>query len=187
MKRYIFLDVETTGLSPHKGDRVIEIGCVEVINGFITGRVFHSYFKTFTKISDDAYNIHGINQKFLKDKPLFGEKLDDLLGFISNSTIIAHNAKFDVNFIHYEINNCGGNIEYLHANCLFLDSLEIFRKMFPRQKNDLESLCKRYNVYFENIREKHTAILDAWLLSIIIIKMGFFDKKSYLKNFNEYN
>ncbi|WP_433928047.1 exonuclease domain-containing protein [Candidatus Carsonella ruddii] len=177
MKRYIFLDVETTGLSPHKGDRIIEIGCVEVIDGFITGRVFHSYFKTSIRISIDAYNIHGISNEFLQDKPYFSEKIDDFLGFINNSIIIAHNAKFDINFLHYEINQSGGNINKLYTICYFLDSLEISRKMFPRKKNDLNSLCRRYNIFIDEIRIKHNAILDAWLLSIILIKMGFFDKK----------
>lgn len=177
MKRYIFLDVETTGLSPHKGDRIIEIGCVEVLNGFITGRVFHSYFKTSTIISNEAYNIHGIDNNFLKDKPIFSEKMDDFFGFINNSIIIAHNAKFDINFLHYEINNAGGRMSFLYKICYFLDSLELSRKIFPRKKNDLNSLCKRYNIFFDNMREKHTALLDAWLLALLIIKIGFFGKK----------
>ncbi|ATX33532.1 DNA polymerase III subunit epsilon [Candidatus Carsonella ruddii] len=177
MKRHVFLDVETTGLSPHKGDRIIEIGCVEVINGFITGRIFHSYFYTKTRISEEAFNIHGINNNFLKNKPLFCEKLDEFLGFVNNSIIIAHNAKFDINFLHYEINYSGGSMSRLYSICYFLDSLEIFRKLHPRKRNDLDSLCKRYEIYIEEIRKNHSAILDAWLLSILIIKMGFFDKK----------
>ncbi|WMC20366.1 MAG: exonuclease domain-containing protein [Candidatus Carsonella ruddii] len=178
MKKYIFLDVETTGLSPHKGDRVIEIGCVEVINGFLTGRVFHSYFNTEAEISNDAFQIHGINKLFLKKKPFFFEKLDDFLGFIDNSIIVAHNAKFDINFIHYEINQCGGNADDFYEKNFFLDSLEIARKMFPKQRNDLDSLCKRFNLINKNFRNKHNALIDAWLLSLVIIKMGFFEKKN---------
>ncbi|AFP84133.1 DNA polymerase III epsilon subunit [Candidatus Carsonella ruddii HT isolate Thao2000] len=177
MKRYIFLDVETTGLSPHNGDRVIEIGCVEVLNGFLTGRVFHSYFNTNVKISSEAFQIHGINNLFLKNKPLFCEKIDDFLGFINNSIIIAHNAKFDVNFIHYEINQCGGDANFFYNNNFFLDSLEIARKMFPKQRNDLNSLCKRFHLINNKIRIKHNALLDAWLLSLVVIKMGFFEFK----------
>ncbi|MBY0585392.1 DNA polymerase III subunit epsilon, partial [Candidatus Carsonella ruddii] len=120
---------------------------------------------------------HGINNDFLINKPNFSEKLDDFLGFINNSIIIAHNAKFDINFLHYEINHSGGTINTLYSICYFLDSLEISRKMFPRKKNDLNSLCKRYNIHIDEIREKHSAILDAWLLSVLLIKMGFFDKK----------
>ncbi|AQU89523.1 exonuclease domain-containing protein [Candidatus Carsonella ruddii] len=179
MKRYIFLDVETTGLSPHRGDRIVEIGCVEVIDGFITGRIFHSYFNTNTKVSDEAYNIHGINNNFLKNKPFFYEKLDEFLGFVNNSVIIAHNAKFDINFLHYEINYAGGSMNRLYSICYFLDSLEICRKLYPRKRNDLDSLCKRYDIFIEETRRKHSAILDAWLLSILIIKMGFFDKSMY--------
>ncbi|BFI90920.1 exonuclease domain-containing protein [Candidatus Carsonella ruddii] len=177
MKKYIFLDVETTGLSPHKGDRIIEIGCVEVINGFLTGRVFHSYFNTEANISADAFQIHGINKKFLQNKPLFYEKLDDLLGFIDNSIIIAHNAKFDINFIHYEINQCGGNADNFYEKNFFLDSLEIARKVFPKKRNDLYSLCLRLKLINKNFRNKHNALIDSWLLALVIMKMGFFEKK----------
>ncbi|AFP83954.1 exonuclease domain-containing protein [Candidatus Carsonella ruddii] len=177
MRRYIFLDVETTGLSPHNGDRVIEVGCVEVINGFITGRVFHSYFNTNAEISSDAFQIHGINKNFLKNKPFFFEKIDDFLGFINKSIIIAHNAKFDINFIHYEINQCGGDSSFFYKNNFFLDSLEIARKMFPKKRNDLNSLCKRFNLINSKIRFKHNALIDSWLLSLVVIKMGFFKIK----------
>ncbi|WGS66578.1 DNA polymerase III subunit epsilon [Candidatus Carsonella ruddii] len=177
MKKYIFLDVETTGLSPHKGDRIIEIGCVEVINGFLTGRVFHSYFKNNAEISIEAFQIHGINKNFLQDKPFFYEKIDDFLGFINNSIIVAHNAKFDVNFLHYEINQCGGDADEFYEKNFFLDSLEIARKMFPKQRNDLDSLCKRFNILNNFLREKHSALIDAWLLALVINKMGFFEKK----------
>ncbi|MGK2912744.1 MAG: exonuclease domain-containing protein [Candidatus Carsonella ruddii] len=177
MNRYIFLDVETTGLSPHKGDKIIELGCVEVINGNLTGRIFHSYFKINIKIEKEAFAIHGIDNIFLKNKPLFKDILDDFYGFINNSIIIAHNAKFDINFLHYEINNAGGKISTMYKICYFLDSLELTRKIFPRKKNDLNSLCLRYNLNTNEIRQKHSALLDAWLLSLLIIKIGFFGKK----------
>ncbi|MGK2916064.1 MAG: exonuclease domain-containing protein [Candidatus Carsonella ruddii] len=177
MNRYIFLDVETTGLSPHKGDRIIELGCVEVIDGNLTGRIFHSYFKINTNIGKEAFSIHGIDNNFLKNKPLFKDILDDFYGFINNSIIIAHNAKFDINFLHYEINNAGGKISTMYKICYFLDSLELTRKIFPRKKNDLDSLCKRYNLYMDEMRLKHSALIDAWLLSLLIIKIGFFGKQ----------
>lgn len=187
MKRILFLDVETTGLSIYKGDRVIELGCVEVIEGKITGRIFHSFFNPKIKISNEAYKIHGINNDFLNDKPFFSEKIDEFLGFIKNSFIVAHNAKFDIKFISNEINIFGGDKNDLFNSAKFLDSLELSRNFFPRKRNDLESLCKRLKIPIFKGNMFHNALNDAFFLSLVILKMGFFEKKNFFKFIDEFN
>ncbi|AFP84314.1 exonuclease domain-containing protein [Candidatus Carsonella ruddii] len=175
MKRIIFLDVETTGLFVEHGDRIIELGCVEVINGFITGRVFHSFFNPGIKISKGAFNIHGIKNDFLISKPMFYEKINEFLGFINNSTIIAHNAKFDISFINKEISLTNLKMKKIQNYNTILDSLLLFRKLYPRKKNNLNDLCLKFNI-IKNKKRKHRGLDDAFLLAILIIKTGLIEK-----------
>ncbi|BAF35118.1 DNA polymerase III epsilon subunit [Candidatus Carsonella ruddii PV] len=175
MKRIIFLDVETTGLFVEHGDRIIEIGCVEVINGHLTGRVFHSYFNPEVKITQGAFNVHGIKDDFLLLKPMFYEKINEFIGFINNSTIIAHNAKFDINFINKEIYLTNFKIKKIQNYANILDSLLLFRKLYPRKKNNLNDLCLKFNL-IKNKKRIHGALNDAFLLAVLIIKTGFIEK-----------
>jgi len=167
--RQIFLDTETTGLSPESGDRIIEIGCVEMVNRRLTGRNLHFYFNPERASHEDAVKVHGLTDEFLADKPLFGSLADEIIEYVSGAEIIIHNAAFDVGFLNEELRRLGRPkfTEFVGA---VSDSLTMAREMFPGKSNSLDALCKRLEVDNSN-RSLHGALLDAGLLAEVYINM----------------
>ena len=167
--RQIVLDTETTGLEPTQGHRIIEIGCVELINRRMTDNRFHMYLNPDREIDQGAIDIHGITNEFLADKPHFDEIVDDFLNFIRGAELVIHNAPFDVGFINHELAKIEKN-QKVEDICSVLDSLVLARKMHPGQKNNLDALCKRYDINNAH-RELHGALLDAEILSDVYLAM----------------
>lgn len=163
--RQIFLDTETTGLSPNKGDRIVEIGCVEVINGELTGRIFHTYCNPERHISPDAQRVHGLSFEFLKEHPFFAHIAHDLLAFVADAELLIHNAPFDMGFINAELATL--QMGALEASALKItDTLLLARQQFPRQRNNLDALCLRLGI-LPTVRGKHGALEDANLLALV--------------------
>lgn len=164
--REIVLDTETTGLRAHDGDRLIEIGCVELINRK-RGASFHTYINPEREVSQDAYNVHGLSSEFLRDKPTFKQIEADFMNFLSDSTLIIHNAAFDIGFINMELTLLKKNILPMHR---VIDTLAIARKKFPKAPANLDALCKKFGISLEN-RTKHGALIDAELLSLVYLSL----------------
>ena len=166
--REIIFDTETTGLSSKDGDRIIEIGAIELINRFPTGKTYHVYINPEDReVHPDAYNVHGIGNDDLKDKPVFTEILDDFLAFFENAKLIAHNASFDMGFVNAELQRAGKTpIDASHV----IDTLQIARRKFPGQRNSLDALCARFGIDNSH-REKHGALLDSELLAEVYIEL----------------
>ena len=162
--RQIIIDTETTGLEPAKGHRIIEIGCVELIDRKLTGNNFHRYINPGREVEAEALAIHGITNEFLHDKPIFADILSDFLGFINGAELIAHNAVFDVGFINHEMRLLTQTAKSLDTYATIFDTLVLARKMFPGQRNTLDALCKRYKIDLSS-RKLHGALLDAQLLA----------------------
>lgn len=167
--RQIILDTETTGLEPSLGHRVIEIGCVELINRRVTGDTFHRYLNPERDIDDAAVAVHGLSRADLAGQPKFAEVVDALLAFIGEAELVAHNASFDVGFLDSELARCGRPVK-LAERCHVLDTLALAREMHPGQRNSLDALCKRYNVD-NSRRELHGALLDARILADVYLAM----------------
>ena len=167
--RQIFLDTETTGLSPESGDRVIEIGCIEMDNRRLTGRTLHLYLNPERKNSEDAVRIHGLTDEFLADKPVFAAVVDEFVEFVSDAEIIIHNAGFDVGFLNEELRRVGRPRFAEHVGQV-TDTLLMAREMFPGKSNSLDALCKRLEVDNSN-RSLHGALLDAGLLAEVYIRL----------------
>jgi DNA polymerase-3 subunit epsilon len=167
--RQIFLDTETTGLSPENGDRVIEIGCIEMDNRRLTGRHLHLYLNPERKNSEDAVKVHGLTDEFLADKPLFKTIADEFIEFVSGAEIIIHNAGFDVGFLNEELRRCGMPKFSTHVSGV-VDTLVMAREMFPGKSNSLDALCKRLEVDNTN-RTLHGALIDADLLAQVYINL----------------
>lgn len=167
--RQIFLDTETTGLSPESGDRIIEIGCVELVNRRLTGRKIHFYVNPQRRNSTDAYAVHGLSDEFLADKPLFEHIVDELIEFVRDAEIIIHNAAFDVGFLDAELRRVG-RPPFLEHGVRVTDSLSMARDSYPGKSNSLDALCKRFEVN-NAMRELHGALLDAGLLAEVYIRM----------------
>ena len=169
MSRLIFLDTETTGLSPENGDRIVEVGCIEMLNRRLTGGQRHFYLNPERRSHEDAVRIHGLSDEFLADKPRFAEVADDLLDFLAGAELVIHNAAFDVGFLDAELARLGrGRLAAQVANVT--DSLAMAREMFPGKSNSLDALCKRLEV--DNTgRTLHGALLDAGLLAEVYIRM----------------
>ena len=167
--RQIFLDTETTGLSPDAGDRVIEIGCIEMVNRRLTGKLLHLYLNPQRRSHPDAVKIHGLTDEFLADKPLFEAVADELLAFVAGAEVVIHNAGFDVGFLNAELKRVQHGP---FTSCVFsvTDSLTMAREMFPGKSNSLDALCKRLEVDNSN-RTLHGALLDAGLLAEVYIRM----------------
>lgn len=161
--RQIVLDTETTGLEPSQGHRIIEIGCVELINRRKTGKVYHQYINPERDVEDGAYDVHGISNEILADKPVFAEVAQEFIDFIRDSELIIHNAPFDVGFINAELAHIGKKWGQVDDYCQVLDTLVLARETHPGQKNSLDALCKRYEVD-NSQRELHGALLDAQIL-----------------------
>ena len=167
--RQIFLDTETTGLSPESGDRIIEIGGVELVNRRLTGRTIHFYVNPERRNSIDAYKVHGLSDEFLADKPLFAQVVDELIEFVRDAEIIIHNAAFDVGFLDAELRRIG-RPAFLEHGVRVTDTLSMARDTFPGKSNSLDALCKRFEVN-NTARELHGALLDAGLLAEVYIRM----------------
>jgi DNA polymerase III subunit epsilon len=167
--RQIFLDTETTGLSPDSGDRIIEIGCVEMQNRRLSGRTLHFYLNPERRSHEDAIRIHGLTDEFLADKPLFASVADELLEFVEGAEIVIHNAGFDVGFLNEELRRLG-RPKFPGFVARITDSLVMAREMFPGKANSLDALCKRLEVDNSN-RSLHGALLDAGLLAEVYIRL----------------
>jgi len=167
--RQIFLDTVTTGLSPESGDRIIEIGCVEMLNRRLSGRDLHFYLNPERANSEDAVKVHGLTDEFLADKPLFAAVADELLEYLSGAEIIIHNAGFDIGFLNEELRRVG-RPRFTEFVAAVSDSLTMAREMFPGKSNSLDALCKRLEVDNSN-RALHGALLDAGLLAEVYIRM----------------
>ena len=167
--RQIFLDTETTGLSSDSGDRIVEIGCIEMINRRLSGNKLHFYVNPQRSSHPDAVRVHGLTDQFLADKPLFAAVADELLAFVGGAEVIIHNAAFDVGFLNAELARLrrGAMTEHVHS---VTDSLLMAREMFPGKANSLDALCKRLEVDNNN-RVLHGALLDAGLLAEVYIRM----------------
>jgi len=165
--REIVFDTETTGLSPAGGDRIVEIGCIEMIGRIETGRHYHCYFNPGCAMPGEAEAVHGLSETFLSDKPFFADKVDELLEFIGDSPLVAHNAGFDFGFLNHELNTCGRP-----AVCLtrMVDTLGLARARHPGAKHSLDALCTRFGVD-RSARTRHGALLDAQLLAQVYIEL----------------
>lgn len=161
MSREIVLDTETTGLDPEEGHRIVEIGCVELINKIKTGKTFHTFINPARYMPRSAEQIHGLTDVFLKDKPFFKDIVDKFLSFIADDKLVIHNAAFDMKFVNHELNLLKlANIKSTRA----IDTLTIAKKRFPGARVSLDSLCNRFDISIKK-REKHSALLDAELLT----------------------
>jgi DNA polymerase-3 subunit epsilon len=167
--RQIFLDTETTGLSPEAGDRLIEIGCIEMVNRRLTGRNLHFYVNPERPNSEDAVKIHGLTDEFLADKPLFAAVADELLEYLAEAEVVIHNAGFDLGFLDAELTRLNRPPFTQHV-ARVTDSLAMAREMFPGKSNSLDALCRRLEVDNSN-RALHGALLDAGLLAEVYIRM----------------
>ena len=169
--RQVILDTETTGLEPEQGHRIIEIGCVEVINRRKTGRTFHRYLRPDREVDRGALQVHGITNEFLAQQPRFHEVADELLEFICGAELIIHNAAFDVAFLDAEFKRLPGAPRQVKDLCAsVLDTLPLARQMHPGQRNSLDALCKRYGIDNSH-RELHGALLDAQILLDVYLSM----------------
>lgn len=168
MLRQIILDTETTGLSPEKGDRIIEIGCIEMLGRRLTRKRFHVYINPERDIEHAAQEVHGITREFLADKPKFIDIVEEFVEFIRDAELIIHNAPFDVGFINHEFKLTGKPYPTIDKMCGVIDTLALARRKYPGQQNSLDALCRRYGVDNSN-RELHGALLDAELLSQVYL------------------
>ncbi len=165
--REIIFDTETTGLNPAGGDRMVEIGCVEIFNRIETGRHFHAYFNPEREMPSEAEAVHGLTTHFLSQKPLFSEQAEGLLEFIADSPLVAHNASFDFGFLNFELEYCGRT-----AVCMtrMVDTLHLARSRHPGAKHSLDALCVRFGIDRSH-RIKHGALLDAQLLAQVYVEL----------------
>ena len=168
--RQIVLDTETTGLEHRQGHRIIEIGCVELINRKLTGNNFHIYLNPEREIDQGAIEVHGITNEFLQDKPYFVDIYEELLKYLKGAELVIHNAAFDVGFLDSELQKVSEPTPNIAEICGIHDTLLQARKMFPGQRNDLDSLCKRYEINNSH-RELHGALLDAEILADVYLMM----------------
>lgn len=168
--RQIVLDTETTGLEPKQGHRIIEIGCVELYHRRKTNNQYQQYLNPEREIEDGAYDVHGISNEFLADKPVFADAAQEFINFIRDSELIIHNAPFDVGFINAELKKLGPQWGKIEDYCTIVDTLVMAREMHPGQKNSLDALCKRYEIDNSH-RDLHGALLDAQILVDVYLVM----------------
>jgi DNA polymerase III subunit epsilon len=165
--REIVFDTETTGLDPKQGDRIVEIGCIELVNRVETGNSFHAYFNPGMAMPSIAEQVHGLSDAFLSDKPYFDDVVEDLLDFLGESPLVAHNAMFDFGFLNAELENCGR----LHISMSrMIDTLALSKARHPGAKHSLDALCTRYGVDRSH-RVRHGALLDAALLAQVYVEL----------------
>lgn len=167
--RQVFLDTETTGLSPESGDRIVEIGCVEMVDRRLSGERRHYYLNPQRKNSEGAFSVHGLSDEFLADQPLFAAVADELLAFLDGAELIIHNAAFDVGFLNAELRRVG-KPAVAQVAARITDSLAMAREQYPGKANSLDALCKRLEVDNAH-RTLHGALLDAGLLAEVYIRM----------------
>lgn len=165
--REIVFDTETTGLSARDGDRLVEIGCVELVNRVETGRTYHAYFNPERNMPAEAFAVHGLSETFLSDKPKFADKADEILEFLGDAPLVAHNAGFDFSFLNTELEACG-RAEVSRDR--MVDTVQMARQLHPGAKHSLDALCTRYGIDRSH-RIKHGALLDAELLAQLYIEM----------------
>ena len=168
--RQIVLDTETTGLEPSQGHKIIEIGCVEMVNRRLTGNNYHQFLQPDRDIDEGAQAVHGISNESLADKPRFADVVRDFIDYLDGAELIIHNAPFDVGFIDHEFKLAGEEYGKVATYCTVIDTLVMARKMRPGKKNNLDILCKEYEVNNAH-RELHGALLDAELLSEVYLRM----------------
>ncbi len=159
--REVVLDTETTGFEPSEGHRLVEIGCVEIIDRTPTGNVYHTYVNPLRDMPAGAFNVHGLSAEFLKDKPLFGAVADEFIAFLGDANIIIHNAAFDTKFLNFELNKVG---KPPLSSSRIIDTLLLARRKHPNMSNSLDALCDRYNID-RSKRVKHGALLDSEILA----------------------
>jgi DNA polymerase III subunit epsilon len=165
--REIVLDTETTGLDPLNGDRVVEVGCVELVNRIPSGQTFHIYLNPERGMPAEAFAVHGLSEEFLKDKPFFAEKADDLIAFLGDAPLVIHNAAFDLGFLNAELDRAGRPLILRER---LVDTLLIARRKHPGGSNRLDDLCARYAID-NSRRTKHGALLDAELLAEVYVEL----------------
>jgi DNA polymerase III subunit epsilon len=165
--REIVFDTETTGLDPNQGDRLVEIGCIELVNRFPSGRTFHCYFNPERDMPEAAFKVHGLSFDFLKDKPLFIHKVEELIEFLGDAPLIAHNAMFDLGFLNAEL---GRAKKIAVSRERLVDTLMLARRKYPGGSNRLDDLCVRYKID-NSKRVKHGALLDAELLAEVYVEL----------------
>ena len=165
--REVVLDTETTGLSPEKGDRVVEIGCVELLNHVPTGKTYQAYINPQKNMDPSAEEVHGLSNEFLKDQPVFKDIASEFLDFISDSTLIIHNAEFDIGFLNAELKRIERN--EININ-LSIDTLTMAREKFPGAQNSLDALCRRFDINNFD-RETHGALLDSKILAEVYLEL----------------
>ena len=168
--RQIVLDTETTGLEPKQGHRIIEIGCVELIDRRLTGNNFHQYIQPDREIDEGAIEVHGITPEFLADKPRFEDVVDDFISYVEGAELIIHNAPFDVGFLNAELGKVGREDGLLEQICTITDTLAMARKKHPGQRNSLDALCRRYEID-NSQRQLHGALLDSEILADVYLVM----------------
>lgn len=167
MVREIVFDTETTGFNPESGEKLVEIGAIELINHVATGVTYHQYINPKKEVPEEAFRIHGLSYDFLKSYPIFADVADDFLEFIGDATLVAHNAHFDIDFLNYELKQI--NKPQLYYDRV-VDTLEIAKVLFPGARNNLDALCKRFEVDNTN-RILHGALLDAQLLAEVYLEL----------------
>ena len=168
--RQVVLDTETTGLEPEQGHRIIEIGCVELVNRRKTGRSFHRYLRPDREIDRGAHDVHGLTNEFLAQQPRFGDVVEELLEFVRGAELIIHNAAFDLAFLDAELKRLPGVSLQMRGLCPVIDTLPLARQMHPGQRNSLDALCKRYGIDNSH-RQLHGALLDAQILLDVYLAM----------------
>lgn len=167
MLREIVFDTETTGLDPRKGDRLIEIGCIELVNRIPTGKEFHRYINPERTVPAEAEAVHGLSTQFLLDKPLFAEVAQEFIDFIAGDTLVAHNAVFDIGFLNAELERLKGPAISMSR---VVDTLQLARRKHPAGPNSLDALCKRYGID-NSKRIKHGALMDSLLLAEVYVEL----------------
>lgn len=168
--RQVVLDTETTGINPKEGHKIIEIGCVELINRRLTNKHFHVYLNPDREIDAGAIEVHGITNEFLKDKSRFADVVEDFMAFTRGAELIIHNAPFDVGFLNHELSLLNGETRTVENNSTVFDTLAFARKKHPGARNSLDALCKRYGIDNSH-RELHGALLDAEILADVYLLM----------------
>ena len=168
--RQIVLDTETTGLEPREGHRIIEIGCVEIINRRLTGNNYHQYLQPDREIDAGAAEVHGISDEFLVDKPRFSDVVSTFMDYIRGAELIIHNAPFDVGFLNHELKLVDQRLGTIDEHCGVIDTLVMARKAHPGKKNNLDALCGRYGINNSH-RDLHGALLDAEILADLYLVM----------------
>lgn len=167
MIREIVLDTETTGLDPQTGDRVVEIGCVELVNHLPTGNTYHQYINPERPMSDEAYAVHGLGDDFLSQQPVFADIVDAFVGFVGEAKLVIHNAPFDVRFLDHELKRAGRPVFGIERA---IDTLDMARRRFPGAPASLDALCKRFEVD-ASVRTKHGALVDCELLAEVYLHL----------------